>query len=396
MPPPLDGVRVLDLSNVLAGPFCAHQLAHLGADVIKVEVPGRGDLARELGADAELNRRGMGVSFLAQNAGKRSIELNLKSPRGRELLLELVTKADVVVENFRPGVMDRLGLGYETLREANPKLVYCAISGFGQEGPLRDAPAYDQIIQGLSGVMSITGRDDTGPLRVGYPVADTIGGLTAAMAICAALAGGRGGQIDVSMLEATMATMGWVISNHLIAGVEPAAHGNENVTSAPSGTFTTGDGLLNIAANQQAQFEHLCRLLGREELLTHPDYTTRELRKAHRDALRGELEAALAGDSAAVWSTRLNAAGVPAGEVLGVSEALDHPQIADRGMLGTFIDPPQIGRDIRVVRTGIKLDGKALKVETPPPTLGQHTAEVLAELGVDAAQLEQLRAEGVV
>jgi len=393
---PLEGIQVLDLSNVLAGPFCAHQLAHFGADVIKVEVPGRGDLARELGADAELNRARMGVSFLAQNAGKRSVELNLKHPRGRELLLELVAKADVVVENFRPGVMARLGLDYPVLREANPEIVYCAISGFGQDGPLRDAPAYDQIIQGLSGVMSVTGREETGPLRVGYPMADTIGGLTAAMAICAKLAGRSGGMIDVSMLEATMATMGWVISNYLIAGVTPTANGNENVTSAPSGTFATGDGLLNIAANQQVQFERLCRQIGREALISPPDFTTRELRKANREALRDEVEAALAGESAATWSARLNAAGVPAGEVLSVTDILEHPQVAERGMMGDFINPPQVGRDIRVVRTGVKLDGNAPTVDTPPPTLGQHTAEVLAGIGIDPAELEQLRSEGVV
>ena len=167
---PLQSFRVLDLTNVLAGPFCCHQLAHLGAEVIKIEVPGRGDLARQLGADPELNEKGMGVSFLAQNAGKRSLTLNLKHPEGREVFFRLVSKADVVVENFRPGVMERLGLGFERLKEVSPSLVYCAISGFGQNGPLKDSPAYDQIIQGLSGVMSVTGNDESGPLRVGFPM----------------------------------------------------------------------------------------------------------------------------------------------------------------------------------------------------------------------------------
>ena len=186
-PKPLDGIRVLDLTNVLAGPFACHQLAHMGAEVIKVEAPGRGDLARQLGADPGLNATGMGVSFLAQNAGKKSVTLNLKHKRGKEILKALVRSADVLVENFRPGVMDRLGLGPEVLRAENPALIYCAISGFGQDGPWRDRPAYDQIVQGVSGVMSITGDADSAPLRVGYPVADTIGGLTAAMAIASAL-----------------------------------------------------------------------------------------------------------------------------------------------------------------------------------------------------------------
>ena len=204
----LAGLRVLDLTNVLAGPFCCYQLAQLGAEVIKVETPGTGDLARQLGADPELNRRGMGASFLAQNAGKRSITLNLKHAKAREAFTRLVKTSDVVVENFRPGVMDRLELGYERLKAIKPDLIYCAISGFGQDGPLRLNPAYDQIIQGLSGVMSVTGDAQSAPLRVGYPVADTMGGITAAYAISAALfrreRTGEGEFIDVSMLESTL------------------------------------------------------------------------------------------------------------------------------------------------------------------------------------------------
>ena len=219
---PLDSFRVLDLTIVLAGPFCCHQLAHLGADVIKIEVPGSGDLARQLGADPELNEIGMGASFLAQNAGKRSLTLNLKHPEGRQIFFKLVEQADVVVENFRPGVMERLGLGFEKLKEINPCIVYCAISGFGQDGPMKDFPAYDQIIQGLSGVMSVTGNYESGPLRVGFPLADTIGGITAAMGITASLSNPEREAvfIDVSMLESTMATMGWVISNYLTSAVD--------------------------------------------------------------------------------------------------------------------------------------------------------------------------------
>src|SRR5687767_13252281 len=261
----LEGIRVLDLTNVLAGPFCCYQLAVLGADVIKVEVPGSGDLARELGADPLLNRKRMGTSFLAQNAGKRSITLNLKSVKGKQVFQRLVATAEVVVENFRPGVMQRLGLDYDVLRQAKPGLIYCAISGFGQDGPLKDNPAYDQIVQGLAGVMSVTGTKDDPPVRVGYPIADTIGGLTAAFAIAAALVRrgrtGEGEFIDVSMLEATLVTMGWQVSNYLIGGIEPQRAGNENMTASPSGTFDTADGLLNVAANRQEQFETLCRLI---------------------------------------------------------------------------------------------------------------------------------------
>ena len=394
---PLAGVRVLDLTNVLAGPFCCHQLAHFGAEVVKVEAPGRGDLARNLGADADLNARGMGISFLAQNAGKKSVTLNLKRPEGVALLKQLVETADVLVENYRPGVMQRLGVGYDVLKASNPRLIYCAISGFGQDGPWVDRPAYDQIVQGASGVMAITGDAETAPLRVGYPVSDTIGGLTAAFAVSAALAAPeRGGYIDVSMLEATIATMGWVVSNYLIGGVEPSAQGNENMTSAPSGTFRAAEGLLNIAANKDEQWQALARHLGREDLLADPAYATREARKANRQALKAELERSLAAQSAQEWVEALNRIGVPAGVVQSVPEALTHPQVAERGLLADFPDVPGVGRDITVVRTGVKLDGAAPAVETPPPQLGAHNDEVYGALGLSGAEIQRLREEGVL
>ena len=318
---PLRGVRVLDLTNVLAGPFACHQLAHLGADVIKVEARENGDLARQLGADTALNQAHMGVSFLAQNPGKRSITIDLKNAAGKAVFRKLVATADVVVENFRPGVMQRLGVGFDALRQVNPRLVYCAISGFGQDGPLRDLPAYDQIIQGMSGMMSITGGPDTAPFRVGHPVADTIGGLTAAMAIAAALADQERAEatfIDVSMLEAAMATMGWAVSNLLVAGREPQPMGNDNVTASPSGTFRTGQGLLNIAANKQEQFEAVCDTVGHPEWKTDPRFVDRHARLKHRAELKHLLEAAMSDRSAADWWQRLNDAGVPAGPVYSV------------------------------------------------------------------------------
>jgi len=394
---PLDGIRVLDLTNVLAGPFACHQLAHMGAEVIKVEVPGRGDLARQLGADPGLNAAGMGVSFLAQNAGKKSVTLNLKHPRGVDILKALVRGADVLVENFRPGVMDRLGLGPQVLRTENQALIYCAISGFGQDGPWRDRPAYDQIVQGVSGVMSITGDAESAPLRVGYPVADTIGGLTAAMAIASALnAPDRGCVIDVSMLEAVLATMGWAVSNYLIARVEPGAHGNENTTSAPSGAFRCKGGLVNIAANKDEQWQALARHLGLEALLDDPDYASRENRKSNRHALRSLIEARLEAKAPRDWARELNALGVPAGAVLRVPEALAHPQVAERGLLAEFADVPGVDRAVTVLRPGVKMDGAALSVAAGPPALGADTGEVLREIGIGAAELSRLAAEGVI
>lgn len=396
-PEPLKGVRVLDLTNVLAGPFACNQLVHLGAEVIKIEAVGRGDLARNLGADPDLSAVGMGISFLAQNAGKASISLNLKDARGKDILKRLVQGADVLVENYRPGVMDRLEIGYDTLKTVNPNLIYCAISGFGQNGPWADRPAYDQIIQGVSGVMSITGDAESAPLRVGYPLADTIGGLTAAMSICAALnAENRGAFIDISMLESVLATMGWVVSNHLVGGVAPTPQGNENPTSAPSGAFQCADGLINIAANKDEQWIALARHLGRAELLDQAAFATREDRKANRLRLKAELETVLTTRPARKWAEELNAIGVPAGAVMSVPEALDHPQIANRDFIKRFNKVPGVDRPVDIVSIGALFNGQRPTVKTPPPELGRDTPTILASLGYTSDTIETLRKEGVI
>lgn len=378
----LDGVRVLDLTNVLAGPYCGYQLALVGADVVKVEMPGSGDLARELGPTPALNRAKMGASFLAQNAGKRSVEIDFKSAEGKARFLALVADTDVVLENFRPGVMDRLGLGYAQLKAARPGLVYCAISGFGQTGPLKDNPAYDQIIQGLSGIMSITGTPEVSPLRVGYPVCDTLGGLFGAFAIAAALVRrdrtGEGAFLDVSMLESTLSALGWPVSNFLVSGIEPSPMGNENFTASPSGTFATGEGLLNIAANKQEQFLNVCKIIGRPELARDPRFLTSDDRLAHRYELRTLIEEALAAASAADWEMRFNKAGVPAGRVLTVPQILDEPQVQARDMAVRFENVPQVEGPVTVVRGGFLVDGEAPRPNRRPPTLGEHNDEILA------------------
>lgn len=397
---PLKSIRVLDLSNVLAGPFAAYQLALMGAEVIKIESPQGGDLARRLGADTEAAAKLMGISFMAVNAGKQSMTLNLKHAEGKAILKRMVAEADVLVENFRPGVMQRLGLDYAVLKEVNPRLVYCAISGFGQDGPWSDRPAYDQIIQGLSGLMSVTGDTTSAPLRAGFPISDTIGGMAAAFAVSSALAGrattGQGCMIDVSMLEAMLASMGWLVSNYLATGKVPHPMGNENVAAAPSGTFRTGRGLLNIAANEQKQFEALCDVIQRPDLKTDARFAQRDARKQHRVALNAEIEVALQTASASAWEARLNAAGVPAGQILSVPEVLAHPQVASRAFVIAFDEIPGMDRSLQVTRSGFLVNGEAMHASSPPPTLGAQTAAILRNLGYDDDGIARLVREKVI
>jgi CoA:oxalate CoA-transferase len=397
----LKGVRVVDLTAVISGPLCSYQLAMLGAEVIKIEVPGIGDIARRLGADAELNEKLMGVSFCALNAGKKSITLNLKDERGRKILLALVKDADVVVENYRPGTMKSLGLDYPILKKANPRIVYCAISGFGQEGPYSRRPSYDQIIQGLSGIMSVTGEERSGPMRSGYVVCDTMASMAAAFGISAALyraqKTGEGEMIDVSMLDAALSTMpAWLVSAVLNAGKHPAPLGNDNPASSPSGTFKTGDGLLNIVCNDERQFGDLCDAIGRPQLKTDPRFCTRPLRVINRNELKLLLEDALQAKSAREWDEILNTANVPAGLILTLPEILAHPQVESRQLIKRFKKVKGVARDIAVTRLGFRLSDEQPDVNCPPPTLGEHTDEVLEALGHSKEQVAELRREGVV
>lgn len=401
MTKPLAGVRVLDLSNIIAGPLCTYQLVQLGADVIKVERPGTGDLSRKMGADPAMGRKNMGASFLSSNAGKRSITLNLQQARGRELFRAMVKNADVVFENFRPGVMARLGLGYDDLKKINPGLVYCAVSGFGQDGPLSGRPAYDQIIQGYSGLMSVTGTEETGPFRAGYVVCDTMGAMTAAFAIVSALyrkqATGEGAFVDVSMLDASIVTMAaWVVSNYVNAASRPRPLGNESHSAAPSGTFPTKDGQINLVNNEQKQFELTCDVLGRPDLKTHPKFADRDDRLTHRHELRQELEAVLRTRTGAEWEEAFSAAGVPAGRIYSIPEILEHPHIKSRPITQTFEKAGDGGRDVTVTTLGFRFVGENLDLDRPPPELGQDSRDVLRELGLDDADIEALKREGTI
>lgn len=390
---PFADVRVLDLSNVLAGPFCGYNLARLGAEVIKIERPKGGDLARSLGADPSMAVKGMGLSFVAVNAGKQSIAIDLKSEEGKDAFLRLVAISDVVLDNFRPNVMKRLGLGYEVLSQHNPRIIHCAISGFGQDGPWSGRPAYDQIVQGLAGVMSVTGDSSSAPLRVGFPAADTFAGLTASFAVAAALVeqrkSGKGCFIDVSLLECTLSAMGWVVSNYLNGGVSPLPIGNENFTAAPSGTFTTATGPLNIAANEQKQYETLCDLIGRSDLKCDTRFATRQARKDNRMALNEQINQALAARSAEEWERLLNAAGVPAGRVLTIPEILGESQLAERAFIETLDMDGTNGRPLRVTRPGFRFD-TPFSPAGAPPAIGQDTTKWLAALGFDECDVVRL------
>jgi crotonobetainyl-CoA:carnitine CoA-transferase CaiB-like acyl-CoA transferase len=394
----LEGICVLDLTNVLSGPFTTLHLALLGAEVIKIEPPGVGELARKLGNVPKLNDELMGTSFLAQNANKKSITLNLKHKEAVEIFKKLSRQADVIVENFRPGVMARLGLSYEVLRAENARLIYCAISGFGQTGPDAMKPAYDQIIQGLSGVMAINGDERLNPLRCAFPVCDTVGGLNAAFAIMAALyyreRSGEGQFIDVALLDSIMPLMGWVAANLLIGGQQPVLMGNDNFTAAPSGTFVTKDGYINIAANKQEQWEAVADILGVPELKSDPRFQQRDARKKNRKELTPLLEPKLKEKETSYWVETLNKNDVPSGEILGLEAALLQAQMQHRRTLQSV--PAEGIGELKLFNLSAQFEKTPGSIDSPPPRLGQHTSEILGKLGYSESDIQRLKDQKVV
>lgn len=394
----LEGIKVLDLTNVLSGPFATLHLALLGAEVIKIENPIGGDLARNLGCVPAYNKMMMGTSFIAQNANKKSLTLNLKEKEAKEIFLKLVEKADIVVENFRPGVMDRLGLGYEKLKEINPKIIFAAISGFGQTGPDAFKPAYDQIIQGLSGVMAVNGDKTLNPLRAGFPVCDTVGGMNAAFAIMAALYyrehTGDGQFIDIALLDSIMPTMGWVAANLLIGNQHPELLGNDNFSSAPSGTFVTKDGYINIAANKQEQWEDLADIIGISELKEDPRFKIRDDRKRNRFELTPYINEKLKENTTEYWVEILNKKGIPSGAILKLDAALEQEQIIHRNTFKT-LNVEGVG-DVKLFNMTAKFSKTPGEVVTPPPVLSQHTEEILKEINFTNEQIKDLKDRGII
>ncbi|MEQ8222660.1 MAG: CaiB/BaiF CoA-transferase family protein [Candidatus Eremiobacterota bacterium] len=397
----LEGIRVLDLTNVLSGPFCTVHLSLCGAEVIKIEPPGEGELARKLGNVPKLNKQLMGTSFLAQNANKKSITLNLKSPEGKEIFRKLAKTADVVVENFRPGVMDRLGLGYKELSGINPRIIYCAISGFGQTGPDALKPAYDQIVQGLSGVMAVNGDERLNPLRAGFPVCDTVAGVNAAFAIMAALyyreKSGEGQSIDIAMIDSIMPLMGWVAANLLIGKQQPVLMGNDNFTAAPSGMFVTKDGYINIAANKQEQWEAVTEVLGVPELKEDPRFKERDTRKANRKLLTPILEEKLKENTTEYWAEALNKKGVPSGEILSLEGALTAPQIKHRNTLQKVkVEGVEGLEEVELFNLTAKFEKTPASIDSPPPRLSANTEEILTSIGYTVEQINDFREKKVI
>lgn len=395
------GVRVLDLTRVLAGPFCAYQLALLGADVIKIEPPGRGETLRWRDQEAAFGRQGLSLAFTTQSANKRCLTLDLDQPEGRDIFLRLAEQSDVLVENLRTGSPERRGIGYEQVRRLNPAVIYCAITAYGGTGPKRADPAYDAVIQAWSGLMSITGTEATGPLKAGPPVVDYATGIAAAYAVSAALyqreRTGEGQYIDLAMLDTTLMLMASVATAYLNTGREPRPAGNDASSRAPaSTTFETADGLLAIACNEEHQYQRMLAVLGLERLDDDPEFA-RGARGDHVSELRAHIGEVLRGRTAAEWEQALNAAGVPAGRVRTVSECMSEAQVASRGMFHAFsADATATGREVRVPLAPFRFAHDGPRADTPPRAVGADTDAILSELGYDVEAIAGLRARKVV
>jgi crotonobetainyl-CoA:carnitine CoA-transferase CaiB-like acyl-CoA transferase len=388
---PLSGIKVIDLTRYLAGPFCTQILGDYGAEVIKIEPVEnpRGEHADPGGRDDYF--------FLSTNRSKKSVRLSTKKADGRAALLRLVDKSDVIVDNFRPGVMDSLGLGYEALAARNPRIIACSVSGFGTSGPLRDFPGFDQIAQGMSGLMSITGTAESGPMRVGLAICDLLGGIFAANGILLALAArertGRGQRVETSLLEAAVSILSWSAGILFETGETPGPTGNHHPLSSPHGVFKASDRPFNIACGNEAMWRKFAPAIGRAELMDDERFTTTRLRVRNRAALNAEINRALASHPAEYWIELLNREGIPSGPILTVEEILAHPQIAAREMLLKL--PHPILGTFMTTGLAVKLGDTPGKI-TRPPLAGEHTDDVLATFGFARDEIERLRTSGAV
>ena len=389
--PPLAGIKVVDLTRYLAGPFCTQILGDYGAEIFKIEPVEnpRGELGDGKGPDSYF--------FLSANRSKKSIRLAIKKPEGREVLMRLIDAADVVVDNFRPGVMQALGLDYETLARRNPRIITCSISGFGSTGPLRDFPGFDQIAQGMSGLMSVTGTVESGPTRVGIAICDLIAGIFSAQGILLALEArhrdGRGQRVETSLLESIVSILSWSAGIYFETGVTPGPAGNNHPLSSPHGVFKASDRPFNIACGSEAMWKKFVKVIDRPELAADDRFSSSGRRVKNRAALTEEINRALSAHPAEHWIQILNREGIPSGPILTVEEMFKHPQTAAREML-LKMPHPELGE---YLATGLaaKLESTPGKI-TRPPLVGEHTDEVLGAHGYSEDDLKRLRESGVI
>ncbi len=401
MPKAFDGVRIVDFTQVLCGPMATAQLALLGADVVKIEQPGVGDQMRMLSADDIWAEKMSGPAYMGVNYAKRSITIDLKNPAAKDIVGRLVKGANAVVENFKPGVMSRLGFDYDWAKSIQPDIIYCAISGFGQEGPMKGTGAYDGAIQAVSGMMTATGTPETGPMRIGFPVADMTTGMNAAFAISTALyrqkATGEGQRLDLSMTDSVLSLLNYWVSRYLVAGEEPELFGNDSPTKqGTSGVFPTKDGHLNVSVFTDKMAMRLCDALGHPEWKEAPRYMTTAGRMDALEAIQSEIKEILATETTREWMRRMEVAGVPAAPVNTLHDALHDEQMDYRGFLLNLPAPTGIDREIRLPGTSFIASEDSPGTDRPPPLVGEHTEEILGEIGYGADDIAAFRDDGVI
>ncbi len=391
---PLSGIRVVDLTRILAGPFCSMILGDLGAEVVKIETPGIGDPVRQQGAI----RDGLSWYFAAFNRNKRSLTLNLRSAEGRAALDRLIARSDVLVENFRPGVLAAMGLDQARLDALNPGLVTCSITGFGSSGPYRDRPSFDFVAQAMSGFMSVTGEPEGAPMRAGPPIADLVAGLQEALGVCAALARrgrtGRGDTVGTSLNNAMVSMLGFLAANYLATGTAPARSGNDHAIVSPYGVFRTADGEIAIAPSQEQSYQRLIDALDAPELRDNPLFRSNDLRVANRASINAAIEGRLKGGASDYWIAKLNAAGVPCDRVKTLPEVFADPQVSEQEMV-LAIEHPGHG-EVRMLGFPIKFREAPCRLYRPAPDLGADSEAVLDELGYSPEDIARLRAGGAV